>query len=125
MVLSGCVDQSLFVKQNVTYDQYERDYVACSTKAAQLVPVNTQIGWAPYVGIYSTDTNAALRMKNFEICMRDAGYQQVTISYCSGKSAEIATQQSRGVRDRGEKMKITQQTCYVAGPDGRPFIYTQ
>ncbi|MDU8927555.1 hypothetical protein RXV86_09180 [Alisedimentitalea sp. MJ-SS2] len=124
VILTACVDQSFFVKQGVTYDRYERDYVQCSTVAAQKVPVNTQIGWAPYVGIYSTDTNAALRMKNFELCMRDKRYQQVKIPYCSGEKAKAATEQMKLPSRRSTKMKITPQTCYISDPSGRPHLYS-
>ncbi len=76
VLVSGCVPSEFYVKQGVTYDRYERDGVACATAATQAVPTNTQVTWAPYVGIYSVDTNAPLRDKNMEICMRDRGYQE-------------------------------------------------
>ncbi len=55
LALGGCVDQNFFVKNAVTYDRYERDYVGCSTAAAQKVPTNTQVGWMPYVGIQESN----------------------------------------------------------------------
>jgi hypothetical protein len=84
--LTGCVTNEFYVKNGVTLDMYERDGVGCATTATQAVPTNTQIGWAPYVGIYSADTNAPLRDKNMEICMRDRGYSEDSRSLlCRGK----------------------------------------
>ena len=122
--LSACVTQEYFVKQNVTYDQYERDFVGCATKASQDVPTNTQVGWAPYVGIYSQDTNAALRQKNFGLCMRDMGYQSVPLNFCSGDAATQARKAASLRQNRENRMKITSQTCYVTKADGSPFLYT-
>ena len=124
LVLAGCVDQEHFVKQNVTYDRYERDYVACATSATQEVPTNTQVGWAPYVGIYSADTNTALRLKNFEICMRDRGYQKVSMPYCTGDELKKATEMSKARQDRSRRMVINSRSCYINTADGSPFLYS-
>ena len=51
LLVGGCVDQEFFVRQNVTYDRYERDFVGCATRATQEVPTNTQVGWMPYGGV--------------------------------------------------------------------------
>lgn len=122
--LSGCIDQSFFVKQNVTYDRYERDYIGCATTATQNVPTNTQVGWAPYVGIYSADTNSALRLKNFELCMRDKGYQQRSLPYCQNEKAQLARDLMNAPRDRTRRMKITSQSCYITQTNGQPFLYS-
>ena len=124
LILAGCVDQEFFVRQNVTYDRYERDFVGCATRATQEVPTNTQVGWMPYVGIYSADTNAALRGKNFELCMRDRGYQKVKIPYCSGDKLKAANAQAKAPQDRRRRMKVTQASCWVGKPDGAPFLYS-
>lgn len=122
--LSACVSNDFYVRQGVTYDRYERDGVACATQATQAVPTNTQVSWAPYVGIYSVDTNSPLRDKNMEICMRDRGYQRIAISYCEGDSAAAATKAAKQPADRNRQMRITSQSCYVLAPDGSPFLYT-
>lgn len=124
ILTTGCVDQSFFVKQNISYDQYERQYVGCATKATQNVPTNTQVAWAPYVGIYSTDTNAALRQKNFDICMRDGGYQEVTLPYCTGDALKQAQAQASEPKNLKRKMKINSGSCYISTGSGQPYLYT-
>ena len=123
-VVGGCVDQDLFVRQNVTYDRYERDAVGCATKASQQVPTNTQVSWAPYVGIYSTDVNAPLRNKNYEICMRDRGYKKVKIPFCQGDKAKTAAELAKSPKVRQMRMKVGQNSCWVNKPDGSVFLYS-
>lgn len=121
--LAACVGQEFYVRQNVTFDRYERDTVACRTLATQAVPTNTQVGWAPYVGIYSVDTNEGLRASNHELCMRDRGYQPVEIPYCSGEAATAATQASRQPRNRNERMRIASNSCYITTAEGS-YLFT-
>jgi hypothetical protein len=123
--VAGCVDQDFFVRQNVTYDKYERDSVSCATRATQQVPTNTQVGWAPYVGVYSTDVNAALRAKNLEICMRDKGYQKVKIPFCQGERLKAATAASKSPQIRSKRMKINKTSCWLNRPDGSAFLYSE
>lgn len=124
LLLAGCVPSEFYVRQGVTLDRYERDGVGCATQATQAVPTNTQVSWAPYVGIYSVDTNSPLRDKNMEICMRDLGYQRVSIPYCSGDALTAATTRSKEPADRNRKMQVTSGSCYVIAPDGTQFLYT-
>jgi len=123
-ILGGCVDKEVFAKNSVTYDQYERDYVACGTLASQAAPTNTQVAWAPYVGIYSVDTNEQLRISNFEICMRDKGYSEVKLPYCQGESAKAAQNLMSLPQNRQARMRIVSGSCYVLKPDQSPFIYS-
>lgn len=124
LCLTGCVDREFFVRQNVTYDKYERDYVECGTQATQQVPTNTQVGWAPYVGIYSVDTNTELRMRNFEICMRDRGYSEVTLPYCQNEALQSAQSEMALPQDRSRRMRIVPGSCYVLKADGSPYLYS-
>jgi hypothetical protein len=124
MVLSGCVTTEMFVKQGVTMDRYERDTVGCATKVTQAVPTNTQVAWAPYVGIYSVDTNSGLRSANLDICMRDKGYQKRPVPYCQGDIMKDATAAAAMPPDSKRRLNITADTCYVNRADGRQFIYT-
>ncbi len=78
----------------------------------------------PYVGIYSADTNTALRTKNFELCMRDHGYAQAKLPFCTGDKAKAAEKRARLPQNRARVMHITQASCYVHKPDGTPFLYT-
>ena len=122
--LAACVQQEHFVKNGITYDRYERDTVGCATAATQAVPTNTQVAWAPYVGIYSQDTNQPLRVKNFELCMRDKGYQKVSLPYCAGDKLKAATERAKEATPRNWRMKITSASCYVHKSDGSAFLYT-
>ena len=124
LAVSGCVSQDFWVRNSVTYDKYERDFVGCQTLATQAVPTNTQVGWVPYGGVYSVDTNSPLRLKNFEICMRDRGYSQQPIPYCSGDALTAADAQARLPVDRNRRMKISANSCYTFGPDGTPYIFS-
>jgi hypothetical protein len=109
--LTGCVTNEFYVKNGVTLDMYERDGVGCATTATQAVPTNTQIGWAPYVGIYSADTNAPLRDKNMEICMRDRGYQKIPVPYCAGEKLKEATAAVQTTPDPNTRMRISKNSA--------------
>jgi hypothetical protein len=124
LLLSGCVPNEFYVQQGVTLDRYERDGVGCATLATQAVPTNTQVTWAPYVGIYSVDTNSPLRDKNMEICMRDKGYQRIAIPYCTGDALSAGTAMAKQPSDRTRQMRISSASCYVIARDGAPFLYT-
>lgn len=122
--LAGCVQQEFFVRQDVNYDRYQRDTAACATKATQEVSANTQVGWVPYVGVYSVDANAGLRQTNFEICMRDRGYSKVALPGCSA-NAGAAQQEGFGSTSRlGQNLKISDQSCFVLSPRGETLLYT-
>ena len=122
--LSGCVANDIYVKQGVTMDRYERDGVGCATEATQAVPTNTQVGWAPYVGIYSADTNLPLREKNMEICMRDRGYQKVSLPYCSGAALKAATAEAKLPRSSTKTMRVGTGSCYIMDAKGQAYLYT-
>lgn len=124
VALSACVQQQFWVKNAVTYDRYERDFVGCQTVATQSVPTNTQVAWAPYVGVYSVDTNSALPTKNFELCMRDKGYSQVALQPCTGADLEAARNQMTRPQDRSRTMQIGPKSCYTLKADGSPFLHT-
>ena len=120
--LTGCLEQDFYVRQGVTFDRYQRDTIGCATSATQSVPTNTQLSWAPYVGVYSVDTNVSLRTANLDICLRDKGYQKVTIPYCADASLTSATAAAKGPRDMNRKMAITASSCYINTQSG-PFFF--
>jgi hypothetical protein len=122
--ITACVTAEQYVKQGVTLDRYQRDTVGCATKVTQAVPTNTQVAWAPYVGIYSVDTNESLRVANLDICMRDLGYQKVAIPYCQGENEPKASKLANEPLDRSRRLTINENTCYVSRMDGSTFIYT-
>lgn len=120
----SCVATTFPVKQGVTFDRYERDTVSCAAESTRQVPTNTQVAWAPYVGIYSVDTNAQLRGKSNEICLRDKGYEMMQIPYCGSALVEAANTAARATRDRKRVMRVSPESCYVIAPNGQPFLYT-
>ena len=122
IVLSGCVDQEFYVRQGVSLDLYQRDTVSCATTATQAVPTNTQMGWAPYVGVYSVDTNVALRTANLDICLRDRGYQKVTIPYCADGNLQAATAAAALPNDPSRRMNIRADSCYINTVSGPSFF---
>jgi hypothetical protein len=123
-MLTGCVSQEFQIKQNVTYDQYQRDSTQCGAAATQQVGTNTQVGWAPYVGIYSVDANAGLRNQQFDICMRDKGYVKRSVPGCSS-NATAAQQTGFGSEKRlNQTLKLAENSCYVLTPTGSRLLYT-
>ncbi|MCV2877585.1 hypothetical protein OE699_01865 [Sedimentimonas flavescens] len=124
VAVSGCVPTMIPIKNGVTYDRYERDTVGCAAESSRQVPTNTQVNWDPYIGIYSTDTNAKLRNSTNEICLRDKGYQMVQLPYCSGKALTAATEASKQRTDLRKVMHATSNSCYINRGDGTIYLYT-
>lgn len=123
---AGCAParQDFYVKPDVTLDRYERDALACVNQATAATPTNTQIGWMPYVGLYSADTNAGLRAANVQLCMRDRGYQLVQFPACQ---TNIPEAQRFGFGDRtrlGQRLKVGPQSCVTWGAQGETILYT-
>ncbi|RVT85546.1 hypothetical protein DXV76_07265 [Rhodobacteraceae bacterium CCMM004] len=95
---------SQFVQRGVTFGAYARDIVACPISACRKVPVSTQVDWTPDVGVYSADTNTALRRSPFEICMGDRGDAPADIPLCIGERATAA--RKMGLRRRGQSERL-------------------
>lgn len=128
-IVSACVpNQQFFLKNGVTLDRYERDGLDCVNKATGATPVNTQVAWAPYVGVYSVDTNAGLRTANVEICMRDKGYVYSQVPSCAGRGKDvIAAAQSSGFGDKRrlkQRMRVGPNSCVVRSPKGEDLLFT-
>ncbi|WP_139816233.1 hypothetical protein [Planktotalea arctica] len=127
--ISACVpNQQFFLKNGVTLDRYERDALECVNKATGSTPANTQLGWAPYVGVYTVDANAALRDANVEICMRDKGYVYSEVPSCAGRGQDIinAAQQT-GFGDKrrlSQRMSVGADTCVARNTKGELLLYT-
>lgn len=119
-LLAGCVPTQYWVKNGVTLAQYQREQTQCEVTGAQSVPTNTQVGWAPYVGIYSADTNSGLRDRVIAQCMTDKGYQYVELPTCG---SDIAAKFRSGEITAREKMLVTPQTCVISTGNG-PMLYT-
>ena len=122
--LTGCLETEYFVRDGVSFTQYQRDVVGCATQAAQAVPTNTQVGWAPYVGVYSSDTNEGLRMQNKEICLNQKGYSRATIPPCTGEAASDALAELRGPKGTSLPMHFASNTCYIVAPSNIAYYYT-
>ena len=116
--LGGCVagGGSYYVKQGVTYDRYQRDFLACANEATANAPASNQVQWAPYVGLYTVDANTGLRNANVEICMRNKGYSNVEIPYCPMEKREAAFSEGFGDSKRlNQRLRIGPETCVVNG----------
>jgi len=126
LALSGCVSQEFYVKSNVTFDRYNRDVVACQTEVTQAIPSNTQVTFDPITfWIYSTDRNDKLRQSAMGICMRDKGYTQVELPYCT-KNAVEATENGFGSMKRpNQRLNIQPNSCWVNTNQGESRFYTQ
>ncbi|RYG90060.1 hypothetical protein EU803_00475 [Loktanella sp. IMCC34160] len=126
ILLSGCVAQEAFVKQNMRYADYERDRAYCETKATQEVPVNrspgAEIAVALLTGVYAAqDANAATRVRNFEACMISKGYQRVQLQPCS--DMQEARANGVGPLRATERVVIGNQTCVVGDNVGRIIFH--
>ncbi len=120
---AGCVDQTFHVRQNVSYDRFERDAVQCRTIALQNVPNNSVTNWMPYVGFYTEDTNAVLRQQNHNICMGDRGYQEITVPACTGAVASAARAIFSNPQYRQSTMNIQADTCYITDASSNVYFY--
>lgn len=121
LVLQGCVPTEIWLREGISGADRNRIVTNCQVKATQNVPTNTQVGWAPYVGIYSADTNTNLRAQVITQCYADKGLRRVELPICS---AEISNA-IRKTRPTGHKrIRVTEQTCYVQMYDGSQYIYT-
>lgn len=121
VLLAGCVPASFWIKDGVSLARYQRDQTGCEVTGTQQVPTNTQFGWAPYTGIYSADTNTALRQRVIAQCMTDRGYRRVELPACPGDTASAVRS---GDLPRRPSMKITSESCHVAMMDGSYRLYT-
>jgi len=126
IVLSGCVAQEAFVKQNMRYSDFEKDRAACETKASQEVAVNrspgAEIAVALLTGVYETqDANAEARKRNYEACMMDKGYQRRELPACS--NAAEAKKNGVGPLNAQSRVEIAANTCVSADQSGRIIFY--
>lgn len=120
LALPGCVPTEIWLREGITVADRSRIVTNCQVAATQNVPTNTQVGWAPYVGIYSADTNATLRNRVITQCFADKGLRRVELPVCS---AEVSSA-IRAKRPSGrERIKVTENTCYVQMLDGSQYIY--
>ncbi len=125
LVLAGCISKPMMVRPGISYGRYEADRTRCMARAVQEVPNNTQIGWAPYVGLYSVDVNAGIKRKVYEQCMRAKGYQRAELPGCDGKTIELARAAIRN--DAIQRMKLGQpaEMCWFTDASGEERIFTR
>ena len=108
------LNREFFLKQGVTYDRYERDILACANQATSAAPNSTQVGWMPYVGIYSYDPNDALRAANLEVCMRDKGYTSTAVPHCDLAIRDSVAATGFGRKDAlSQRLNVRKDSCYV------------
>lgn len=125
VLVSGCVEQTFQVRQNISYERFERDSVQCRTTALQNVPNNSVTTWMPYVGFYTEDTNAVLRLNNYNICMRDLNYQELTVPPCTGEAASVARLLFSDPGYRRTEMRIQANTCFVTNMSQQVYFYSE
>ena len=121
-VLSGCVSQETFVKNNIRYTEYELDRAECETNAAQEIAVNrspgAEIAVAVLTGVYQTqDANAPARKRNYEACMPKKGYQRVELPMCP--NAQNAKATGVGPLTANKKIQVGQGSCFSTDSSGR------
>lgn len=122
--LASCAGpEPMFVKEGVTFLQYQRDTVSCLNEAAQAVPSNTQLGWQPYVGLYTADTNEPLKVANAELCLREKGYSKVTVPLCDENIRMQGIYGPQTDTDPNKRMHIGPGSCYFIGRDMRKNLH--
>lgn len=126
LFLSGCVAQEHFVKNNISYTQYEKDRASCETNAAQEVAVNRSPGAEVVValltGYYNEqDANAPARQRNYEACMISKGYQRVEFQPC--KDLKDARENGVGPLTASERIQISANSCIANDTKGRVVFY--
>ena len=122
LILSGCVAQETFVKNNMRYSDFEVDRASCETKASQDVAVNrspgAELAVALLTGVYQTqDANAPARIRNYEACMLGKGYQRIQFPGCT--NPEQARKNSVGPLNAQSRVEINQNSCVISDPSGR------
>ena len=128
IALTGCVAQETFVKKSMKYSDFERDRAECETKASQEVAVNrspgAELAVALLTGVYQTqDANAPARIRNFESCMLDKGYQRVELPSCT--NAAEARENGIGPLKASQEVEITSNSCAVLDGRGRIIFHKQ
>lgn len=126
VILSGCVAQETFVKQNMRYSDFEKDRAACETKASQEIAVNrspgAELAVALLTGVYQTqDANAEARKNNYEACMLNKGYQRVELPACTNMAD--AKQYGVGPLNAQSKVEIKSNSCISNDQAGRIIFH--
>jgi hypothetical protein len=122
IIVSGCVSQETFVKNNMKYTDFEKDRASCETQASQQVEVNrspgAELAVALFTGVYQVqDANAAARVRNYEACMMSRGYQRVALPACT--KVQEAQRNGVGPLTAQNRVKITESSCFVSDQAGR------
>lgn len=122
VIVSGCVSQETFVKNNMKYSDFEKDRASCETQASQQVGVNrspgAELAVALLTGVYQVqDANADARIRNYEACMMNKGYQRVALPACT--KVQEAQKNGVGPLTAQSRVKITQSSCFVSDQAGR------
>lgn len=125
VLLSGCIEQTAMVRPGITYGRYEADRTSCMAKTVREIPNNTQIGWAPYVGIYSVDVNSGVKRKVYEQCMRSKGYRRAELPACDAETIKVAQSAIRS--DSIQRMKLGQpsEMCWFIDREGEERLFTR
>lgn len=118
LAILGCAEgqpytERFFLKQGVTYDQYQRDALDCANAATAAAPAAQRIGWVPYVGVYSVDQNAGLRQANLDVCLRDKGYSFTEVPQCLPDQWREIRETGFGRREAlNQRLDIRPDSCF-------------
>lgn len=128
LILSGCVAQEQFIKNNISYSMFERDRATCETKATQEIPVNRSVGGevvvALFTGVYAAqDANAPARLKNYESCMISNGYQRIEFPAC--KDMNSARKNGVGPLSANKLISVAPGSCVTNDTKGRVIFHNE
>lgn len=128
VLLSGCINHEMFVKNEIPYSKYEQDIAYCKTKSTQEVAVNrspgAEVAVAIFTGAYVVqDANADARDANYNSCMISKGYQRVELPLC--KNASEAKKIGAGPLTASRKIDVGSGSCYAADAQGRIIFAKQ
>ena len=127
-LMSACVSQETFVKNNIRYSEFEMDRASCETKAAQEIEVNrspgAEVAVALLTGVYQTqDANAPARKRNYEACMMQKGYQRIELPPCT--DVKDAQENGVGPLSASSRIDVTKNSCVVNDTRGRIIFHKQ
>ena len=128
LLLTACVNQETFVKQNIRYKDFELDRAACQTQATREIAVNrspgAELAVALLTGVYSVqDANAEARLRNYEACMIKKGYQRIELPMC--KDAKAARAEGASPLNAQKRIIIDGQSCFTTDTAGRQIFHNQ
>lgn len=139
---TGCTPTSFWYKAGASTSKLNSDFVNCRVRAAQSVPVNTQVRTTPtyvtpgqtncystgyttqcntYGGqvhggqTYSYDSNEKLRNEVVAQCMAQMGYQSISLPNCS-------KEQAKNMKPYTNLPTVKESSCVVQTKSGSRIV---